>query len=234
MTDSQRVTIDNIMLTSLDGAIATHSGESSEKRRAGGMTNAADFEHMRGLVAKCDAVFIGWRSIASERGAFRVGDLRADGKEPLWMVFSRSGDMDLSHPFWTQKQMPRAVSFCTDWDSQDSPMARCEGRDLLGLPTDFYVGNIGGILDIARTKGIKRIALLGGGALNAHFWNAGLVDHLHLTLSPCLSGTAGAIRIVENLQERVPLQLKHTQKKGDFLFLEYAPLPTQSSRKRAT
>ena len=137
------------------------------------------------------------------------------------MVFSRSGDVDLSHPFWTQKNLPRAVSFCTDWSATDAPMARSEARDLLGLSTDFFVGNITGILNILKSRGVKRIALLGGGRLNAFFWDAGLVNNLHLTLSPFLAATAGNIRVIESLKERVKLKLERSRKKGDFLFLEY-------------
>jgi riboflavin biosynthesis pyrimidine reductase len=222
MSDSNTpIIIENIMLTSLDGAIASGPGETSDKRRACGFTNNEDFQHMRKIVASCDAVVIGWRSMACEQGAFRVADLRPDGKEPLWMVFSRSGDVDLSHPFWTQKNLPRAVSFCTDWNPADAPMARSEARDLLGLSTDFFVGNISGILNILKSRGAKRIALLGGGRLNALFWDAGLVSNLHLTLSPFLSGTAGNVRVVESLKERIKLKLAHSRKKGDFLFLEY-------------
>jgi len=215
------IIIENIMLTSVDGAIASSPAETSEKRRACGFTNNEDFQNMRKIVANCDAVFIGWRSMACEQGAFRVADLRPDGQEPLWMVFSRSGDVDLSHPFWTQKNLPRAVSFCTDWNPADTPMARSEARDLLGLSTDFFVGNISGILNILKSRGVRRIALLGGGRLNALFWNAGLVNNLHLTLSPFLAATAGNIRVVESLKERIQLKLERSRKKGDFLFLEY-------------
>lgn len=215
------IVIENIMLTSLDGAIASSHKESSEKRRAIGFSNNEDFQNMRKIVASCNAVFIGWRSMASEQGAFRVADLRPDGKEPLWMVFSRSGDVDLSHPFWTQKNLPRAMSFCTEWNPSDPPMARSEARDLLGTSTDFFVGNITGILNILKSRGVVRIALLGGGRLNALFWDAGLVNVLHLTLSPFLAATAGNVRVIESIRERVPLKLKHVQKTGDFVFCEY-------------
>lgn len=212
----------NIMLSSLDGRIAKRQSESTPTRHRNGFTSSHDFEHMRRLVSTCDAVFIGWRSLTSERGAFRTADLRASKQEPLWVVFSRTGEMDLSHAFWRQNEIPRAVAFCTDWETAP-PMARSETRDLLGHPTEFFVGNIGGILSLLKSQNKLKIALLGGGELNAHFWNANLVNKLHLTLSPVLTSLPGSVPFLQGLERVVNLNLTHTEHKNGFLYLEYTP-----------
>jgi riboflavin biosynthesis pyrimidine reductase len=222
MTKASSTQIVNIMLSSVDGRIAKQKGEGTPSRHREGFTSSHDFEHMRTLVSKCDAVFIGWRSMASERGAFRTADLRLDGKEPLWVVFSRTGEMDLSHAFWRQAEIPRAVAFCTEWETTP-PMARSETRDLLGHPTEFFVGNIGGILSLLKEKKKLKIALLGGGELNAHFWNASLVSKLHLTLSPVLNSVPGSVSFLQGLEQVVHLNLTHSKHKSGFLFLEYTP-----------
>jgi riboflavin biosynthesis pyrimidine reductase len=222
MKSSSPTKIVNVMLSSVDGRIAKRKGESTPSRHREGFTSPDDFEHMRKLVAECDAVFVGWRSLAAERGAFRTADLRTNGQEPLWVVFSRTGEMDLSHSFWRQSEIPRAVAFCTGWETHP-PMARSETRDLLGCPTEFFVGNIGGILSLLRGKEKLRIALLGGGELNAHFWNAKLIHKLHLTLSPTLTSLAGSVPFLQGLEHPVALNLTNLEQKNGFLFLEYTP-----------
>ncbi len=223
MKTKSRTKIVNVMISSVDGRIARRKGESTQQRHAEGFASAEDFQHLRKVVASCDAVFIGWRSLATERGAFRVADLRKDGTEPLWVVFSRTGEMDLSHDFWKQQGISRAVAFCTDWNTAENSMARCESRTLLDTLTDFFVGNMGGILSLLEKKKILKIALLGGGELNAHFWDAKLVDKLFLTVSPVLSGVLGSVSFLQGMENKVPLKLAKCENKNGFLFLEYVP-----------
>lgn len=223
MTENHGVEIINIMLASLDGKIAKHKGESTGTRNKNGFASQADFEHMRKLVATCDAVFVGWRTMASERGAFRVADLRPAGDEPLWVVFSRTGEINLSHDFWKQPKIPRAVAFCTHWDSHEPPMARSDHRDLLSTSTQFLVGNANGIISMLSKNGIKKIALLGGGELNALFWDAHLVSKIHLTLSPSFASVPGSVSLMQGLKSHVPLQLVACENHHGFLFLEYIP-----------
>lgn len=211
-----------VMQASVNGKIALGPDEGSHDRRRSGFSSAADFQFMRRLVAECDAVFIGWRSMEVERGAFRVADLRQDGLEPHWFVWSGSGHIDLNHGFWKQADIPKSACLSTALGEPVSirPLAFAGGEDLeLSL-----TGGVDQILEYLAESGIRRVALLGGGELNRLFWQADLVDRLALCWSPALVLGASLPTLVadparETLQVRMSLD-KLSQNDG-FVFAEY-------------
>ena len=112
----QKFEIINIIAASVDGKIASHSMESSLERNQIGMICNEDFQRMRASVATCDAVFIGAKSIESEKGAFRVSDLTKNNSEPEWIIFTQSGNISFQHPFWKQKNISKSIFFVSSFD----------------------------------------------------------------------------------------------------------------------
>lgn len=209
------------MASSLDGAIARHSFESTSDRLAAGFTSSADQQQLKSLVSECGAVLIGWRSLRAESGAFHLWPKAENRPEPEWVVFSHSGDIDFSHPFWRQERIPKSVFLCQDFSPDAPPTLRNETHTVHGLTVTSRVGTLTGLLAHLASEGVGRIALLGGGQLNALFWRHKLPRRLFLTLSPMLLGQAATVPLIEALPEPRHLKLVRQRKRSSFLFLEY-------------
>ena len=209
----------NIMAASIDGKIAFHAKESSAERRNSGFINDADFKRMQKLVASCDVVFLGARSIETEQGAFLVSHLRPNNDEPEWIIFTRSGELPFSSGFWRQKKIKKSLFFVSSFDLSEPPQLTKQQTEF-GLTQ--YLGNISGLLRALSTNGVKKIALLGGGILNGAFWEQKLINELYLSLSPLLIGCQDAPCILSTPHViNQKLKLQSVSKEDDFLFLDY-------------
>lgn len=198
MARTQKIKIINILLSSLDGKIATHTEESTAERRLLKWTNNDDFNHMQKLTATCDAVLIGARTLQNEIGAFRVSHLRKDASEPHWFVMTKSGKINLEHQFWKQENIPKSVFYFNG----------------LASVFDFF--------DLLHQKKMKKVALLGGGELNGFFWEHDLVSELYLTISPFIIGAQNAPSLVKTTHPlHKKLKLLNVTQKKNFLFLHY-------------
>lgn len=209
----------NVMACSVDGKIAFHSHESSAERRAHKFVCEEDFQRMQSTVASCDAVFVGARTLESEMGAFRVAHLRYNLSEPLWIVFSRSGNISLNHPFWQQANIPKSIFFVSSFDYSENPMLTIQENEL-NIVT--YLGNISGLISKLSTMGLTKFVLLGGGELNAAFWEQNLVTELKLTISPFVVGKKDSPSLISSsflLQKK--LQCQNVSSSGDFVFIDY-------------
>ncbi len=211
------------MLSSLDGKIAFHANESSAERNKNSFTCQEDFERMRKLVAQCNVVFLGARSIESELGAFRVADLRQSQHEPEWIIFTRSGNISFQSPFWKQEGIPKSLFFVSSFDINEKPILKVEEKEFNFSKISCYLGNITGLIQYLKNKNYIRAALLGGGKLNSAFWENNLIDELYLTLGPIIVGgedTPNFLNAKKHLRQK--LILKNCQHKNSFVFLDYS------------
>lgn len=219
---NKKLNIINIMISSINGKIAFHSNESSAQRNANGFTCVEDFEHMRGLVATCDVVFHGARSIESEAGAFRVAHLRSTKDEPEWIIFTRSGNISFQSPFWRQKGIPKSLFFVSSFNINEDPILKIETQDFYFGKLKCYLGNISGLIQYLENKSYTKAALLGGGKLNAVFWDNNLVHDLYLTLSPFLVGMQEAPNLIDSYTMNFStLLLNKCYTNNHFVYLHY-------------
>jgi riboflavin biosynthesis pyrimidine reductase len=215
----------NIMLSSLNGKIAQDGTQSTRDRHLFGFTCDDDFQQMISLVSECDAVFIGASSMSVEAGAFRTAHLRLKKDEPEWIVFTQSGQINFQNPFWHQEGIPKSVFFSTSFSPQEKPILKEVPGD---LHTD-YVGNIGGLLENLYKKGMRKIALLGGGRLNAAFYKAGLVDELYLTLAPQFVCSELCIDLIYSVERHnMPFCINKIELKNNFIYLQATPQYSQT------
>jgi riboflavin biosynthesis pyrimidine reductase len=211
------------MLASVDGKIAFHSNESTTERAKNGFTCDEDFERMRNLVAECDVVFIGARSIETEKGAFRVSNKRNTKDEPEWIIFTQSGNISFKSSFWKQSGIPKSIFFASSFNSNEPPILRVEEKDFGFAKITCYLGNISGLLNFLNKQKKSRAALLGGGKLNAAFWQNNLVNELNLTLSPIIVGDDQAPKLFEFKSIiKQKLKLKNIFYSNNFVFIDYA------------
>ena len=219
---NKNCSIVNIMAATVDGKIASHHMESSLERNQIGMLCKDDFERMRKVVSECDAVFIGARSIESELGAFHVSDLRERNNEPEWIIFTQTGNISFNHNFWQQGKIPKSIFFVSSFQFSEKPLLRFEEKIESFGKINYYLGNISGLIKFLKSKNKNKFALLGGGKLNAAFWEQGLVDELYLTISPILLGNIHSPSLVSSshlLSKK--LECKKVTQSGNFVFIDY-------------
>ena len=213
------------MAISVDGKIASHSCESTTERKQIGMLCAADFQRLKETVALNDCVFISSKSIEVEKGAFRVHKHSKNGREPEWIVFTLSGLSNFSHPFWSQTGIPKSLFHVLDFNINSPPNLSINEFILENEKITLYKGNISGLLEYLVKNKKTKYGLLGGGRLNASFWEQNLVNHLFLTLSPMLFGKFDLPSLVSSSHLLLKkLKCEKITQSGDFIFIDYKVL----------
>ena len=170
------------LATSLDGRIATASGESRW------ITGPAARRRVHALRACHDAVLVGAGTARADDPALTV---RGFGpvQQPVRVVAARSLDLDPGG------QLGRSTSEAPPWllhDPDRTPPARAEawaqaGARLLPVPGMAP----GAALAALGAAGLTRVFCEGGGQLAAALLAAGLVDELHLVTAGLALGADG-------------------------------------------
>lgn len=187
------------MIASLDGRIAVAG-------RAGPLGNAADHALFHALRGAADAVLVG------------AGTVRAEGygaMEQLAVVVSNS--LDLSPELGLLRAPGNRVVVVTGSAGELAPCA----ADVEYLRTP----DVADALRTLRTRyGVRAVVCEGGAHLNAELLPGGLVDELHLVLSPLLTGGADPLTLVQGaaLQPPVAARLVWLLESGGWLFTRYA------------
>lgn len=190
------------MIASLDGR-ATLDG------RTGGLANRADYEMFHALRGAGDAVLVG------------AGTVRAEGYGPmeqLAVVVSRS--LALPPELGLLRAAGNRVVVVTD--APDGELAPC-AADVSYLRMDVL--DLGVALRRLRAEhGVRAIVCEGGPRLNAELLPAGLVDELHLVVSPLLVGGADPLTLVHGAALEPPVrgELAWLLESGGCLFARYA------------
>ncbi len=188
------------MIASLDGRI-TVSG------RAGPLGNQADHDLLHALRGVVDAVIVG------------AGTIRAEGyaaMDQLAVVVSHS--LDLSPDLGLLRAPSNRVVVVTDSDGELAPCA-AQVDYLRVAPMD-----LGEALRRLRAEhGVTTAVCEGGAHLNADLLAAGLVDELHLVLSPALVGGPLPLTLLSGPPLDPPLdaQLVWLLESGGYLFTRY-------------
>ncbi|WP_448532619.1 RibD family protein [Parathermosynechococcus lividus] len=186
-TSPQRPQTTAILAVSLDGKLASASAQGDR------IASAYDFQHLEEHVAQADAVLFGATTLRLGGTAMRLQSpsliqqrLRA-GKppQPLQIVCSASGDLDLALPFF-QQPIPRALVTTETgrarWQGS-SAFEYCWCADRPHWDWSWVLGQIA-------TVGIQRLAVLGGGHLFASLLQVQAIDELWLTVCPLMLGSS--------------------------------------------
>ncbi len=187
------------MIASLDGRV-TVAG------RARPLANRADYEMFHALRGACDAVLVG------------AGTVRTEGYGPMdQLAVVVSNSLDLSPDLGLLRAGGNRVVVITGSDGQLPPCAAqvdylrtTDLRDALGrLRTEY---------------GVQAVACEGGPRLNATLLPAGLVDELHLVVSPILAGGRDPLTLVDGAAIDPPVRgdLAWLVECDGWLFTRYA------------
>lgn len=162
---------------SLDGRVATISGDS---RDIGG---AAGLNHLHQLRARVDAVVVGASTILADDPRLTVR--LAPGNSPARVVIDPHGRIASDGQWLAQDGVRRILVTCCD-----SALARCdetirlERRDGGIAPAD--------IIAALHARGLRRILVEGGPITISRFIAAQALDRLHIVVSPLIIGSGKA------------------------------------------
>ena len=168
------------MIASLDGRI-TIAGH------ARGLANRGDYELFHALRGAADAVLVG------------AGTVRAESYGPMeQLAVIVSNSLDLSPDLGVLRAPDNRVVIVTSSSSSLEPTA----AEVSYLRT----GDLGEALRTLRSEhGVEAVVCEGGAHLNADLLPAGLVDELHLVVSPMLVGGPDPLTLVAGAPLDPPL-----------------------------
>ena len=161
---------------SLDGRIATLSGESRYINGAGGL------DHLHRLRAHVDAVIVGAGTVAADDPQLTVR--RAQGRNPARVVIDPAGRLEGAGR-WLADDARRIL--VTSVSRPPPP-----GAEALVLPLENGAIAPQRIIAELFARGLRRILVEGGAKTISGFIDAGAIDRLHLILACTIIGSGRA------------------------------------------
>lgn len=159
---------------SLDGRIATATGQSRWINRE------AAIEHLHRLRACVDAVVVGVGTVLADNPRLTVR--RVKGRNPARVVIDPSG------------RLP-AEARCLEEDGAARLVVRAQGAAALPGVEMIFMPRCNGalapaeIVTVLFRRGLRRILVEGGARTISRFIEAGVIDRLHLMVSPVILGS---------------------------------------------
>lgn len=212
------------MVTTLDGKITLQRGQAPE--RIGSRTDRLLMDRIRSLV---DAVIYGAESIR-QHGVYTgvpaelepLRTRRGLTPQPLAVVATRTCDLPVDRPYFTQAPRPPLVLTAASAPAPAVDRVRSVasveviGNEHLDLPR---------ALSVLRAKyGVIRLLLEGGARLNHSFFDIDAVDELFWTVAPKIAGWEGDLSMVEGphlFQPSTRMELVTAYHHEGELFLRY-------------
>ncbi len=215
------------MLMSVAMSLDGHIDDGSPERLI--LSGAEDLDRVDAERAGVDAILVGPGTIAADnprllvRSAARRAARLEQGAaaSPIKVTLSRSGvGLDPAAQFFTAGDGERLVY------TAPSAVADLTGR-LAGLATVIDAGeplSLASVLADLVDRGVARLMVEGGTAINTLFLGAGLVDELQVVIAPLLIGDPAAPRLVGALTfPGARMRLAQVRQVGDCALLVYRP-----------
>lgn len=175
------------MVASLDGAVRDASG------RSDGLSSPGDKRVFGALRAGCDVVLVGAGTVRAEgygparpnAERQRVRVARGQSAAPPVAVVSRSLELNLNTPFFTEAQA-RPIVVTVASSPADLRAAVAVVADVVVAGDDAL--DVGAALDVLRERGLSRVLCEGGPHLLTEVAAAGRLDELCLTVALTIEG----------------------------------------------
>lgn len=171
---------------SLDGFIATHTGDSQW------VTGRENVVHMHRLRALADAVVVGAGTVAADDP--RLTTRLVPGPSPLRVVLDPGRRLGAHHRVFSDGAADTLYVCARDRVEADE--ATFGRAAILGIAGDAETLDLAELIGALRGRGCVRIFVEGGGVTVSSLLQAGLLDRLHLAIAPLLIGDGrAAIRL---------------------------------------
>jgi diaminohydroxyphosphoribosylaminopyrimidine deaminase/5-amino-6-(5-phosphoribosylamino)uracil reductase len=177
-TASRPITVGHLG-QSLDGFIATHSGDSQF------VTGEDNLVHMHRLRALCDAIVVGAGTVAADNP--QLTTRRVPGASPLRAIVDPQRRLTPSARVFVDEAAP-TLYFCgrTRVAAGETHVGAAA---VVGIDeTDDGGANVADVLAHLRERGCARVFVEGGGVTVSAFLEANLLDRLQITVAPVFIG----------------------------------------------
>lgn len=163
---------------SLDGFIATHSGDSRY------VTGDENMRHMHRLRALCDAVVVGAGTVAADDP--KLTTRHVSGPNPLRVVIDPMARLSSQFHVFQDGDAPTLYVYARRYVSGAPP---APGRaDVLAVGDGANGPDLAEVIAALRARGCARIFVEGGGVTVSAFLAAGLLDRVQVTVAPMFIG----------------------------------------------
>jgi diaminohydroxyphosphoribosylaminopyrimidine deaminase/5-amino-6-(5-phosphoribosylamino)uracil reductase len=174
---------------SLDGFIATHSGDSQF------VTGGDNIVHLHRMRALCDAVVVGAGTVAADNPQLTTRYVA--GKNPVRVVLDPARRLSSASRVFAD-DAAETLYFCAR--SRIAPGERLLGNaTIIGVDGESADEGVGSVLQLLHARGMSRVFVEGGGVTVSRFLEANLLDRLHIAIAPVIIGDGRpAIRLAPN------------------------------------
>lgn len=163
---------------SLDGFIATHSGDSRY------VTGDENMRHMHRLRALCDAVVVGAGTVAADDP--KLTTRHVPGPNPLRVVIDPMARLSSQFHVFQDGDAPTLYVYARRYVSGAAP---AHGQaDVLAVGDGPNGPDLAEVIAALRARGCARIFVEGGGVTVSAFLAAGLLDRVQVTVAPMFIG----------------------------------------------
>lgn len=171
---------------SLDGFIATHTGDSQW------VTGQENVVHMHRLRALCDAVVVGPATVAADDP--QLTTRLVPGPNPLRVILDPGRRLGSEQRVFTDGAADTIYVCARDMSNGgDHTVGQATVLPIAGNAESVDLGEL---MRVLRARGCTRVFVEGGGVTVSQFLEAGLLDRLHLAIAPILIGDGrAAIRL---------------------------------------
>jgi diaminohydroxyphosphoribosylaminopyrimidine deaminase / 5-amino-6-(5-phosphoribosylamino)uracil reductase len=160
---------------SLDGYIATGAGQSQW------ISGAADIAHTHRLRALADAVVVGTGTILADDP--QLTTRLVEGTSPVRVILDPTRKLTARHRVFDGRAETLLVS--AEGAPEGDPIG---GAEILRVACLASCLDLRAVLEKLADRGLRRVFVEGGGVTVSRFLLAGLLDRLHVTVSPLLMG----------------------------------------------
>lgn len=191
---------------SLDGYIATSSGASHY------VTGPESLVHLHRLRALCDAVIVGWRTVAADDPLLTVR--RVTGENPLRVVIDMAGRLPTTHRVFANTA-PGALRLT------GPNIPPLEGVESVALPLTENRCRPEDVVAALKARGCRRLLVEGGGITVSNFLTARVLTRLHIAVAPLVIGEGRrglSVPGVASLSEALRPPSRHYAMGVDVLF----------------
>lgn len=164
---------------SLDGRIATETGDARDVSGPDGLA------HLHRCRALTDAVIIGEGTMQADDPSLSV--YLVEGEHPVRVIIDCHAKLTGEEKLFQDGGAPVIVIQGTHAERKTLGDAT-----IINLPAQQNGIDAGEILEVLRARGLRRILVEGGARTIARFLEAGLVDRLHVAISPIIIGAGPA------------------------------------------